>query len=164
MQRKMSTYGQQLREKQALKWMYGVLEKQFRRYVAEAKSRTGVAGTLLLQTLESRLDNFVYRAGFASTRAQARQLVRHGHFLVNGKSVDIPSAQVKPGDVVTPTEKGANLHPVRESLETLKDAPRKPWIDFNPEALSAKYLALPSREDLDDVAINEQFIIEYYSR
>lgn len=161
---KMSTYGQQLREKQALRWMYGVLEKQFRRYIAEAKRRKGVAGTLLLQILESRIDNFVYRAGFAVTRAQARQLVRHGHFLLNGKPINIPSARVKTGDVVAPTEKALTFEPVKNALETFKDVPRKPWIDFNPETHSAKFLAEPSREDLDDVAIDEQQIIEFYSR
>ncbi len=162
--RKQSTYGQQLREKQALKWMYGVLERQFLRYIGEAKRKKGVAGTLLLQILESRLDNFVYRSGFATTRAQARQLVRHGHFLLNDKSINIPSARLKPGDVIRPTEKGANLLIIREALESVKDAPRKPWVDFNPEAATAKLLALPSREDLDDVPIEEQLIIEFYSR
>lgn len=161
---KMSTYGQQLREKQALRWMYGVLEKQFRRYVAEAKRRKGVAGTLLLQILESRLDNFVYRAGFAVTRAQARQLVRHGHFTLNGKRIDIPSARVKAGDIIEPTEKALNFEPVKNALETFKDVPRKPWVEFNPEASTARYLANPSREDMDDIAIDEQLIIEFYSR
>jgi len=162
--RKPSTYGLQLREKQALKWMYGVLEKQFRRYVAEAKAKTGVAGTILIQILEARLDNVVYRAGYAVTRAQARQLVRHNHFLVNGKIVNIPSARLKPGDVIVPTEKAQNLVPVKDALDTFKDVPRKPWLDFNPESLQTKYLAVPSREDLTDVVVDEQQIIEYYSR
>lgn len=161
---KVSTYGQQLREKQALRWMYGILEKQFRRYVAEAKRRKGVAGTLLIQILESRLDNFVYRAGFAVTRAQARQLVRHGHFLLNGKRINIPSARLKKGDVITPTEKALSFVPIVSALETFKDVPRKPWIEFNPDNKSARYLADPSREDLDDVPIDEQLIIEFYSR
>jgi small subunit ribosomal protein S4 len=161
---KVSTYGQQLREKQALRWMYGVLEKQFRRYVAEAKRRKGVAGTLLLQILETRIDNFVYRCGFAVTRAQARQFVRHGHFLLNGKPINIPSARVKPGDVITPTEKALSFEPMRNALETHKDVPRKPWIEFNPESNTGKFLAAPSREDLNDVPVDEQLIIEFYSR
>lgn len=163
--RKMSTYGEQLREKQALKWMYGILERQFRRYVAEAKRRRGVTGTVLLQILETRMDNVVYRAGFAVTRAQARQLVRHGHFLLNGKRVNIPSARLKPGDVVTSTEKGLAMEPVRNALELFRDVPRKPWIEWNEtDTPSAKFLAMPSRIDLDDVAIDEQAIIEFYSR
>lgn len=163
--RKMSTYGEQLREKQALKWMYGILERQFRRYVAEAKRRRGVSGTLLLQILETRLDNVVYRAGFAVTRAQARQLVRHGHFLLNGKPMDIPSGRLKPGDVITPKEKTLTMEPVKNALELFRDVPRKSWIEFNEsDTPSAKFLAEPSREDLDDVAIDEQAIIEFYSR
>ena len=162
--RKPSTYGIQLREKQALKWMYGILEKQFRNYVAEAKTRTGVAGTILLQLLEARLDNVVYRAGYATTRAQARQFVRHGHFLVNGKRVTIPSARLKQGDVVVASEKALNITPLKEALEVNKDNPRKPWIEFNAGDNSTRFLGMPSREDLTDVPVDEQLVIEFYSR
>lgn len=164
MSRKPSTYGIQLREKQALKWMYGLLEKQFRNYVAEAKSRSGVAGTILLQLLESRLDNVVYRAGYATTRAQARQFVRHNHFLVNGKRLNIPSARVKPGDVITATEKALNITPLKEALEANADNPRKPWIEFNAGENSTRFMGLPSREDMSDIAVDEQLVIEFYSR
>lgn len=164
MPRKLSVYGQQLREKQALKWMYGVLEKQFRTYATKAKTRRGVAGTVLLQMLEGRLDNVVYRAGFASTRAQARQFVRHNHFLVNGRRVNIPSYQVKPGDVVRPAEKALAIKPLLEVLEKLKDVPRPTWIAFNPAENTATFLALPSRESLVDIPVNEQAVMEFYSR
>jgi small subunit ribosomal protein S4 len=162
---KLSTYGVQLREKQTLKFIYGVLERPFRRYYATATRYKGVTGTILLQLLESRLDNFVYRAGFASTRAQARQLVSHGHIEVNGKKVTIASYRVKPGDVVGPREKSKALKPVLEALALVeRRGGRKPFLEFNQENLTARYLQLPSREDLDDIPVKEQFIIELYSR
>lgn len=162
---KLSTYGIQLREKQTLKIIYGVLERQFRRYYATATRFKGVTGTVLLQLLESRLDNIVFRAGFASTRAQARQLVGHGHVLVNGKKVNIPSYRVKPGDSVSLAEKAKSLKLVADSLALLeRRGGRKAFVEFNQDTMTARYLQLPSREDLDDVPVKEQFVIELYSR
>jgi small subunit ribosomal protein S4 len=161
---KLSTYGKQLREKQALKWMYGVLEKQFRVYVSKAKRYRGVAGTNLLQILESRLDNFIFRAGFAVTRNQARQLVRHGKFAVNGKRVNIPSLRLRRGDTVSPVESALNLKVIDESLQLFDKVPRKPWIEFNPVARTAALARLPERYEIDDVPVEEQLIIEFYSR
>ncbi len=162
---KLSTYGVQLREKQALKAIYGVLERQFRRYYATAVRYKGVTGTVLLQLLESRLDNVVYRSGFASTRRQARQLVGHKHILVNGERVNIPSYRVKPGDVVSVAEKAKELKPVKEALDLIeRRGGRKPFIDFNPDTKEAKFVNVPSREDLDDIDVREQLVVELYSR
>ncbi len=162
---KLSTYGVQLREKQACKIIYGVLEKQFRRYFATAARYKGVTGTVLLQLLESRLDNLVYRVGFASTRRQARQLVGHKHVTVNGKVVTIPSYRVKPDDVISLTEKGKALKLVTDSLELLeRKGGRKPFIEYNADNKEAKYLYVPSREDLEDIDVKEQLIVELYSR
>lgn len=162
---KTSTYALMLREKQSLKRMYGMLERQFSRYFKRADHYRGITGTVLLQLLETRLDNVVYRAGFGSTRAQARQVVNHGHVRVNGRKVDIPSANVKPGDVITLTDKARNTKPVADSLELIqRRGGRKPWIEFNDDAQSAKLVHLPSREDLDDIEIKEQLVVEFYSR
>jgi small subunit ribosomal protein S4 len=165
MRRKMSTYGVQLREKQTLKIIYGVLERQFRRYFAKADRYRGVTGTVLMQLLESRLDNLVFRAGYGSTRRQARQFVGHGHVLVNGKKVTIPSYEVKPGDVITLTEKAKALKPVQDALALIeRRGGRKGFIEWNGDALSAKYLHWPSREDLTDIDVREQLIVELYSK
>lgn len=162
---KLSTYGVQLREKQTLKFIYGVLERQFRTYYATATRFKGVTGTVLLQLLESRLDNIVYRAGFASTRAQARQLVSHNHIRVNGKKVNIASYRVKPGDVVSLSEKAKALKLVQEALALLeRRGGRKAFMEFNEEDMSARYVSVPSREDLDDIDVKEQAVIELYSR
>lgn len=162
---KLSTYGVQLREKQTLKIIYGVLERQFRRYYATAVRYKGVTGTILLQLLESRLDNLVFRAGFATTRRQARQLVGHGHVLVNGKKVTIPSYRVKPGDVFSIKEASRSLRPVIEGLDIVqRRGGRKPFIEYTEGTFEAKYLYMPSREDLNDVDANEQLVIELYSR
>ena len=162
---KLSTFGQQLREKQSLKRIYGILERQFHLYYLKANRYRGVTGTILLQLLESRLDNLVYRSGFASTRAQARQLVTHGHVLVDGRKVDRPSAQVRPGQVISLVEKARVYKTVAAALELIeKRGGRKPWIEFNPDNMSARYVALPQREDLDDIEVKEQMIIEHYSR
>jgi len=162
---KLSTYGVQLREKQTLKIIYGVLERQFRRYYATATRFKGVTGTVLLQLLESRLDNLVYRAGFASTRAQARQLVGHGHITVNGKKVTIPSYRVKPGDVLAPGEKSRGAKVIADALGLVdRRGGRKGYIDYNTDTMQARYVNVPSREDLDDIDVKEQFIIELYSR
>lgn len=162
---KLSTYGVQLREKQTLKYIYGVLERQFRRYFARADRFKGVTGTVLLQLLESRLDNVVYRAGFASTRAQARQFVRHNHIEVNGKKVNIPSYHVRPGDVVRVREKSRNVKLVKEGLSLLeRKGGRKSFLEYNEEDFSVKFLNVPSREELDDIDVNEQLVVELYSR
>jgi small subunit ribosomal protein S4 len=164
--RKVSTYGLMLREKQTLKRAYGVLERQFRRYYQVANRYRGITGTVLLQLLEQRLDNVVFRCGFASTRPQARQLVGHGHVKVNGKKVDISSAQVKPGDVITLKDKAMATKPVLDSLELIarRAGGRKPWIEWSEEAKSARFLHIPAREEMDDLEIKEQLVVELYSR
>lgn len=162
---KLSTYGVQLREKQTLKFIYGVLERQFRRYFAKAARYKGVTGTVLLQLLESRLDNIVYRAGFASTRAQARQLVSHGHVEINGVKTTIASAEVKPGDVVKLRPKARALKLVTESLALLeRKGGRKPFLSFNQDEMAVTYVSVPSRDDLNDIDVKEQMVIELYSR
>lgn len=163
--RKISTYGTMLREKQSLKRIYGVLERQFRRYYQIANSYRGITGTVMLQLLESRLDNLVYRAGFATTRPAARQLVSHGHVRVNGRKVDIASARLRPGDVITLKEKTLASKAVTEALEWVeKRGGRKGWIEFNPDSKSAKFLHIPAREEIDDIDVKEQLIVELYSR
>lgn len=161
---KLSTYGIQLREKQALRRIYGVLEKQFRRYIAKAERYRGVSGHILLQLLESRLDNVVYRAGFANTRAQARQFVGHNHIHVNGKQVNIPSYNVRPGDQITLAEKSKEMKYALENLEHAKAQGRKSWIDFNEDTLTATFTNPPERDELDDIDVREQLIIELYSK
>ena len=162
---KLSTYGLMLREKQSLKRMYGVLERQFRRYFAQASRLRGVTGTLLIQILESRLDNVVYRSGFASTRSQARQLVAHGHVRVNGQKVDRPSAQVKPGQTISLSEKSRLTKPVQEALELIaRRGGRRAWVSWNPDISTATFNSLPERTELDDVEVKEQLIVELYSR
>jgi small subunit ribosomal protein S4 len=157
-----SQYLVQLREKQKLRHIYGVLEKQFRRYYKEANRRSGITGTNLLQILESRLDNVVYRAGFARTRPQARQLVNHGHFRVNGKKVDIPSYQVRIGDVVTIKERSKETFAVQQAIDTIdRSAPE--WLDVNVDKREATVSLIPSREQID-TEIKEQLIVELYSK
>lgn len=162
--RKMSTYGIQLREKQSLRRIYGVLERQFRRYFERADRYRGVTGTVLLQLLERRLDNVVFRAGFASTRTQARQIVGHKHILVNGRAVNIPSYEVNVGDVITVKEKSREMAPIQQALQSAKQNGRKGWIEFNEETLEATFKAIPERDDLDDIAVREQLIVELYSK
>ena len=157
-----SQYLVQLREKQKLRHIYGVLEKQFRRYYKEANRRNEITGTALLQILESRLDNVVYRAGLARTRPQARQLVNHGHFLVNGKKVDIPSYQVRQGDVVTIKERSKDTFAVQHAIDTIdRSAPE--WIDVDIDKRAATVSLIPSREQID-TEIKEQLIVELYSK
>jgi small subunit ribosomal protein S4 len=157
-----SQYFTQLREKQKLRQMYGVLEKQFRRYYKEANRRSGITGTNLLQLLECRLDNVVYRAGFARTRPQARQLVNHGHFRVNGKKVDIPSYQVRLGDVVALKERSSDTFPVQQAIDTI-DRTKPEWLDVDVDRRSVTVTVLPSREQID-TEIKEQLIVELYSK
>jgi len=156
-------YGQQLREKQKVKRIYFVLEKQFRNYFEKALRQKGVTGENLLFMLERRLDNVVYRAGFSTSRRQARQLVNHGHIFVNGKKVDIPSFQVKVGDVISVKDKSTkNVH-VEGAWQTAVGRGRPNWISAGGEDLSISIAALPKREDID-ATINEQLIVELYSK
>lgn len=162
--RKTSDYGTQLREKQKARRIYGVMEKQFRRYFKEASRRTGMTGATLLSMLESRLDNVVYRLGFADSRAQARQLVLHGHFHVNGSKADIPSLQVKIGDVVTvrPTSRNSVYFKDRTQLmQGIRNVPA--WLNLNLTEMGGSMVNNPSREDIE-IPLNEQLIVEYYSR
>jgi small subunit ribosomal protein S4 len=157
-----SQYQIQLMEKQKLKFMYGVLEKQFRKYYKNAAKKSGITGTNLLVILETRLDNVVYRSGMASTRPQARQLVNHGHFLVNDKKVDIPSYEVRPGDVVTIKERSQEILPIQHAIDTVgRTVPS--WIVVDTKERSITIDALPSREQID-TEIKEQLIVELYSK
>jgi small subunit ribosomal protein S4 len=157
-----SQYQIQLREKQKLKFMYGVLEKQFRKYYKNAAKAKGITGTNLLVILETRVDNVVYRSGLASTRPQARQLVNHGHFLVNDKKVDIPSYQVRAGDVVTVKERSNDILPIQHAIDTVgRTVPE--WIEVNPGDREITIDSMPSREQID-TDIKEQLIVELYSK
>lgn len=159
--RKMTEYGSQLAEKQKLRNMYGLAEKQFRNTYFKAAKMNGVTSFNFFCLLESRLDNIVYRLGFATTRRQARQLVNHGHFLVNGKKADIPSYQVKVGDVISVKETSKNLKVIKESLEAVTHVPG--FVEVDTEKLEGKYVRLPERSELNQ-EINEQLIVEYYNR
>jgi small subunit ribosomal protein S4 len=158
-----SDYSVQLREKQKVKRIYGVLERQFRRYFRAAQKHRGLTGQNLLITLESRLDNVVYRLGFADSRAQGRQLVQHGHFMLNGRRTTVPSALVKPGDVIAVREGSTKRAYFKALREELNDRGMPKWLAIDPDQLSARVLALPTREDIDP-SIKEQLIVEYYSR
>jgi small subunit ribosomal protein S4 len=161
--RKMSDYGVQLREKQKARRIYGVLERQFRRYFSEAQRRPGLTGENLLQLLERRLDNVVYRMGFADSRPQARQIVNHGHFTVNGKRLDIPSYIVKPGDVIAVRLDRRSNEFFQMQREAMQRKSVQDWLDVDAEQLVGRVNALPNRTQID-VSINEQLIVEYYSR
>jgi len=161
--RRPSDYAVRLREKQRLRRIYGLNEKQFRNLFEEASKKKGVTGTVFLHLLESRLDNVVYRLGIASSRRQARQLVRHGHITVNGRRVNIPSYRVKPGDVVAVHEKSKNLGVIQANVELAKGRKGVPWLEFDAEKLQGKFLRYPDREDLA-LPVNEQLVIEFYSR
>ena len=161
--KKLSEYGTQLREKQKTKAYYGVQEKQFRKYFEMASNKKGVTGEELLTLLESRLDNVVYRLGFGSSRAQARQLVNHGHFEVNGKKVDIPSYLVKAGDVVAVREIRKDNKTIKENVEVNSARPVPAWLEKDNEKLSGKVVRLASREDID-IPVEEHLIVELYSK
>lgn len=161
--RKKSEYGQQLNEKQKLRFVYGVLEKQFHKYYLMATKREGVTGEMLLQILESRLDNVVYRLGLANTRREARQLVNHAHFTVNGKKVNIPSYLVKVGDVISVREKSRTNGKFTELKESIGDVIVPKWLDMNKETLEGKVIALAEREDID-IPVEEHMIVEFYSK
>lgn len=161
--KKVSEYGLQLREKQKAKRIYGILESQFRDYYEKADRMKGITGENMLSLLERRLDNVVYRMGIAVSRSQARQLVTHAHFNVNGRPVDIASFQVKVGDVISVKE-GKKSSPYFEALKgAVKSAKMPKWLDFDAEKLEGKILALPTREDIDS-QITEQMIVELYSK
>jgi small subunit ribosomal protein S4 len=158
-----SDYDVQLREKQKVKRIYGVMEQQFRGYFEEANRQKGITGENLLLILERRLDNMVYRMGFASSRNEARQLIRHNHFEVNGKRVNIPSYLMRAGDVIELKEKSRKIAKVQESLEgsSRRGVPR--WLEVDKDNLKGKVVALPAREELT-MPINEQIIVEFYSK
>lgn len=158
---KLSEYGLQLREKQKARKFYGVLESQFRKYFEMAVRKKGVTGENLLQILETRFDNVVYRLGYANSRSEARQLVRHGHFKVNGKKVDIPSLLVKAGDVIEVKEKSREMPLIKEVAESSRIVPK--WLEINTENLVGKVVELPTRDEVD-LPVKEQYIIELYSK
>ena len=160
---KMAGYGVQLREKQKVKRTYGVLENQFRRYFEAADRSKGITGELLLQALERRLDNVVYRIGFATSRAQARQLVRHGHFLVNGKKVDIPSFSVKIGDTVAIKQGSVENATIAHAREEVKGRGIAAWVDLDAAGTSARISSIPTREQIN-LPVQEQLIVELYSK
>jgi small subunit ribosomal protein S4 len=161
--KKKSEYSVALGEKQKLRFQYGVLEKQFRGYYEEAARRRGVTGVILLQLLETRLDNVCYRAGFANTRQAARQLVNHGHLLVNGRCVDIPSYQVKPGDVIKVGAKPSSQQLVIRMTDLTQSMPAVDWLNVDKDKLEATVSRVPERSDIDPL-VNEQLIVELYSR
>lgn len=158
-----SDYGAQLREKQKVKRVYGVLERQFRRYFAEASRRKGNTGARLIELLESRLDNVVYRMGFGSTRAEARQLVSHRAIAVNGETADIPSMLVKPGDVISVREKAKKQGRIAESLSLAEQSGFPSWVEVDPKKMEGRFKQLPDRGDVAQ-DINESLVVELYSR
>ena len=161
--KKQSEYGMQLNEKQKVKFIYGVLEKQFRLYYERAEKMPGITGENLLAILEQRLDNVVFRLGFAMTRREARQLVNHGHVTVNGRKVNIPSFQVKPSMVISLTEKGKSMQKVKENIEDNAFRPAPKWIEYDKNNMTAKIVAVPARDDID-MPIEEHLIVELYSK
>lgn len=160
---KFSDYGLQLREKQRIKRMYGLLEKQFKTYFKEADRQKGVTGTNFLVLLERRLDNTVYRMGFANSRDQARQLVRHNHFLVNGKKVDIPSYLLRPGDRVKVVEGSRKLACINDALEALPRRGLGPWLEVDKANYEGLFKTLPTREEMN-LPVQEQLVVEFYSK
>lgn len=161
--RQKSDYALQLMEKQKAKYTYGVLERQFRNTFEQASSKKGVTGEVLLQLLESRLDNTVYRLGLAPTRRAARQLVSHKHILVNGVLTNIPSYQLRPGDIVSVRGKSHNLEVIRDSMTTKSEVRKFPWLEWNPDRAEGKFIEYPEREQIPE-KLNEQLIVELYSK
>ncbi len=160
---KITPYGQQLREKQKARRIYGIMERQFRNYFAKAEHRQGVTGEILLQMLETRLDNVVYRMGIAPSRNAARQLVRHGHVQVNGRKVDIPSFSLRPGDTVSIKEKSKSLAVVKDTVANRRRTEMQEWLDFDEKAISGRLLQLPNRDQIP-VPLQEKLIVELYSK
>lgn len=161
--KKQSEYGMQLNEKQKVRFIYGVLEKQFAKYYVMATKMNGVTGECLLQILESRLDNVIYRMGLANTRREARQIVNHGHITVNGQKVDIPSYLVKPGDVIAVREKSKNSVRIKEIVETNANRVVPKWLSMDKNTLTGKVIALAARDDID-YEVEEHLIVELYSK
>ena len=161
--RKQSEYAVQLNEKQKAKFIYGVLEKQFRSYFAMAEKRQGITGENLLAILETRLDNVVYRLGFAMSRAEARQLVTHGHFTVDGRKVNIPSFLVKPGMVITLKDSSKSLDKIKANVEANASRPAPKWLDYDANNMAGKVVAMPARDDID-LPVEEHLIVELYSK
>lgn len=160
---KLSDYGLQLREKQKVRRIYGILERQFRLYFKKAAQMKGITGEILLQMLERRLDNVVYRMGFASNRREARQLVRHGHFLVNGRHVDIPSYLLTPGDIVEIGEASKELKAISESISMAEHRGFPEWIEVDIQGLKGKFVRIPLRDEIQ-LPVQEQLIVELYSK
>ena len=161
--KKLSEYGLQLRMKQRLRRIYGVSERQMENYYRDASRKRGITGEILLQALEMRLDNIVFRLGIGASRPQARQLVMHGHISVNGHKVDIPSYEVKAGDVVTVRESSRNLDLVKMNVEAASERALPEWLEFDPEKLEGRVKAVPTRAQID-VPVEEHLVAEYYSR
>jgi small subunit ribosomal protein S4 len=161
--RRVSDYGLQLREKQKLRRTYGVLEKQFRHYFEEAERRTGITGEILLQFLERRLDNVVYRLGLASSRPQARLLIGQGHFAVDGGAVNVPSYLVQVGDVIAVRESSRNVQPIIAALARAGGRRMPAWLQTEADAMSGRVVALPTRADID-TQVQEELVVEFYSR
>ena len=161
--RKLSDYAVGLIEKQKLRYQYGLLERQFRRVFEMARKKRGVTGTTLLQLLETRLDNVVFRIGYATTRPFARQLVNHGHIKVNGRKVSTASFNVKPGDVIDVRDTAVSRQIVSKSLESAQVRPMPDWISFSRDAMRAQVMRMPTRDDIQPI-VNEQLIVEFYSR
>ena len=161
--KKQSEYGLQLTEKQKVKFIYGVLEKQFRKYYVMATKKSGITGEMLLSILETRLDNVVFRLGLANTRREARQIVNHGHIIVNGQKVNIPSYLIKQGDVITVREKSKNSDRMKEIVETNASRLVPKWLDMDKNTLTGKVVALPARDDID-YEVEEHLIVELYSK
>ena len=161
--RRLSNYGVQLQEKQKIKFMYGLLEKQFKNYFTKAEKMSGETGTNLLQMLESRLDNIIYRISFAPTRPAARQLVNHGHFLVNDKRVDIPSYILKSGDKIQVREKSKKMDLILDSMKRIKGDIDLPWLELDKGKMQGSFLGMPERDQIDQT-IKEQLVVELYSK
>ena len=160
---KVSEYGLQLKEKQKMKYLYGVLERQFSNYFVKASRMTGKTGDNLVKLLEQRLDNVVYRLGFAPTRRASRQLVTHGHFLLNNEKVNIPSMQVKAGDLIVVRNKSKQLDVIHNSMKRVKDTAMYTWVSLDKAALAGTFLRVPEREEIPLLA-NEQLVVELYSK
>jgi len=161
--RRLSNYGVQLREKQKIKAMYGVLERQFRNYFHKAEKMNGETGTNLLQLLECRLDNVVYRLGLASTRSQARQLVSQAHFLLNNRKCNYPSATVKPGDVIQVRARSKKMEIITEAMKRIKGDIALPWLELDKAKMTGSFLAVPERDEMA-LTVNEQLVVELYSK
>ncbi|GAH64173.1 unnamed protein product, partial [marine sediment metagenome] len=163
LRRKVSTYGLQLREKQRMKHLYSILERQFRNYFRKAAAQEGPTGHNLLIMLESRLDNTLYRLGFASTRRAARQMVSHKHFLVNDRAVNIPSYQLKPGDTIRVREKSRKLEIIHNAMRRITDDNQMPWLELDKAKMTGVFLTRPQRDEIPE-EVNEQLVVELYSK